>query len=38
MMKYFDIKTIANASEDDLSFFSNSKYLNKLKKLMQKLV
>ena len=29
--EFLSIKTISNASNKDLSFFSNSKYLNQLK-------
>ncbi len=34
--KFLSIKTISNASNNDLSFFSNSKYLNDLKKTKAK--
>ena len=33
---FFNIKTIPNASENDLSFFSNHKYLSELKKIKAK--
>ncbi len=33
---FFNIKTISNASENDLSFFSNQKYLTELKKIKAK--
>ena len=33
---FFSIKTITNASKNDLSFFSNSKYLNQLKQINAK--
>ena len=33
---FFNIKTISNASENDLSFFSNHKYLSELKKIKAK--
>ena len=33
---FLGIKTITNASKDDLSFLSNSKYLNNLKKINAK--
>ena len=36
--EFSNIKTISNATNKDLSFFSNSKYLNELKKLKQSLL
>ena len=37
MMKYFSsIKTISNASDKDLSFFSNQRYLDSLKNIKAK--
>ena len=33
---FLNLKTILNSSEDDLTFFSNEKYLNDLKKIKAK--